>query len=240
MPKDPKKEREVILARVRALLTRTTANGCTEAEAKAAANQVDRLMALYEIDLTEATVQDQEVMRLDIKLDAHPVRFAAPRIGTFTDTKVWVERGFISFLGLDIDTRIAEYLMLTFQRAIDRESRNWSAFNADMAMMDTVGQERMLTSFSAGMAVRLGERLTLLKSKRDFEQKATGFDLVVAKGALVDQAFESLGIVLEREKGGKSIRDTNAYNAGRAAADKVAINQGVAQSGTPGAGRIIR
>lgn len=229
--------REAILVRIRALMAKTVANGCTEAEADAAAAAVDRLMALYEIDLTEATVQEQDVMRMDIALDAHPARWAAKKVAEFTDCIVWTDKGFISFLGLEIDTQIAEYLMLLFQRAIDRETMNFSSFNADLAMEDGHGRQNMITSFQAGMASRLGERLAGLKSKRDFTQRKSGFDLVVSKKAAVDDAWRTLGITLSAGKGGVTIRHQGAYNAGRSAADGVSINQGVTgRSG--GSGRI--
>jgi Protein of unknown function (DUF2786) len=230
--------REAILSRIRALMAKTVANGCTEAEADAAAAAVDRLMALYEIDLTEATVQEQDVMRMDIALNGHPARWAATKVAAFTDCKVWTDKGFISFLGLEIDTQIAEYLMLLFQRAIDRETMNFGAFNADLAMEDHHGRQNMITSFQAGMAGRLGERLADMKSKRDFTQRKSGFDLVLSKKALVDEAWTSLGITLSAGKGGGvTIRHQGAYNAGRSAADGVSINQGVTgRSG--GSGRI--
>jgi hypothetical protein len=230
--------RAAVLARIRAAMARTVENGCTEAEAQAAAAMVDKLMALYEIDLTEATVAEQDVVRMDIKLDRHPVRWAAKAVGAFTDCKVWTDKGFISFLGLEIDTQVAEYLMLLFQRAIDRETTNYSAFNADLALQDLRGQTEMVNSFQVGMASRLGERLAGMKSSRDFTQRKTGFDLVVAKGALVNEAWASLGITLGAAKGGVSIRHKGAYEAGRSAADSVSINQGVGGRSGGNNGRI--
>lgn len=221
------KARAALIARIRALMAKTTANGCTEAEAEAAAAHVDRLLGLYEIDLTEATVQDQEVVRLDVKLESHPVRWSARAIAEFTDCKLWTDGAFLSFLGLEIDTEIAEYLTLLFQRAIDRELGQYSFFNAEMATLDHAGRSQMTASFANGMAARLGERLGGLKSKRDFSQKARGFDLVLAKKPLIDEAFATLGITLGGDKRGRSIMHKGAYNAGRTAAEGVAISQGV-------------
>jgi uncharacterized protein DUF2786 len=227
--------RKALTARIRALMAKTVANGCTEAEAAAAAAHVDRLLGLYEIDLTEATVQEQEIVRLDIELEEHPVRHAARRIAAFTDCKVWTDGAYLSFLGLEIDTEIAEYLTLLFQRAIDREVGQYAFFDADVALQDGAGRAAMTHSFSVGMATRLGERLVGLKSKRDFTQKATGFDLVLAKKPLVDAAFLTLGITLGRDPRGRSIRHTGAYNAGRSAAEGVAISPGVTgRAGNPG------
>ena len=108
--------RERQLARIRALMSKTTANGCTEAEAQSAAAAVDRLLAEYEIDLDDVTVRAQSVERLEIEALKHSVRFACPAIGKFCDCKFWTSsnRGIINFLGLELDTEIAEYLVMLF------------------------------------------------------------------------------------------------------------------------------
>lgn len=229
------KVRDGRLAKIRALMARTTANGCTEAEATAAAAAVDRLLAQYEIDLDEVGVRDQEVTRFDIAALHHPVRYASQSIAKFCDCMVWSDKPNIVFLGLEIDTEIAEYLVSLFMRAIDRESTNYVAFNGEYAMKDRIGQNNMAQSFQVGMAGRLGERLAHLKSSRDFTQKAGGFDLVVSKGALVKEAFGTLGISFRSAGRGATIGDRAAYAAGKTAADGVSINQGVGrQAGSNG------
>ena len=124
-----------------------------------------------------------------------------------------------------------------FKRAIDRESTNYTMFNADYALSDRRGQDEMLHSFGVGMATRLGERLRELKSKRDFAVKSSGRDLVVIKGPMLDEALQALGIIIGRGRAGRSIRDGKAFVAGRTAAEGVAISQGVGGSAQR-AGRI--
>ena len=218
------------LARIRALLERTVANGCTEAEAQSAAAAVDRLLAQYEIDLDEVSVRTQEVVKFEIEANAHPVRFAAQKIGGFTDCKVWVDKTNIVFLGLELDTEVAEYLVMLFMRAIDRETATFSLLNADYALKDALGQRNMVSSFQVGMASRLGERLDHLKSSRDFTQRKGGFDLVVSKAAMVGQAFATLGVKLSTGGKGASIGDRSAYQAGYRAAEGVSLNQGVGRN----------
>ena len=232
------KAREGQLARIRALMQRTTANGCTEAEAEAAAATVDRLLAQYEINLDDVSVRSQEVTQFEVEAMQHAVRHSAMSIGAFCDCKVWTSSPNIVFLGLEIDTEVAEYLVMLFMRAIDREAGQFVVFNAEYSLKDRLGKANMLTSYKIGMAVRLGERLQKLKSSRDFTAKTSGFDLVVAKDALVKQAFATLGIHLTRGGSGGSIRDPGAYNAGRAAADGVAISQGVGKNAATSAGRL--
>lgn len=234
-------KRKKVLQRVRAAMARTVANGCTEAEAAAAADLVDRLMAEYEIDLTETTVGEQEIVRVDIALNHHPVRWSATNLATFCDCKVWTDkvRGemVVCFLGLEIDTEIAEYLFLMFQRAIDRETANYTMFNPDLAMVDAASVKVKADSFGAGMATRLGERLLHMKSSRDFTQRQGGFDLVLSKKSLIDEAWGTLGITLS-QGAGYSSKDRAAFEQGKAAGDKVAINPGVRGSAGASNGRI--
>ncbi|MDQ2762576.1 MAG: hypothetical protein M3Y22_03520 [Pseudomonadota bacterium] len=210
-------------------MAKTIDNGCTEAEAAGAAAAVDRLLALYEIDLDEVTLKEQEIIRANVKIDGHPIQFAASMIARFTDCKVWLTAGTtLTFFGFQVDTEIADYLTLVFRRAIDREIATVTLFNADYMGRKIGEQHSFRDSFGRGMAIRLGERLGELKSKRDFTQRTNGRDLVLIKMPLVEAAMRDAGIVLGGARGASKPRDTNAFHAGRAAANTVAINAGIA------------
>lgn len=226
---DRKPPREAMIGRIRALMAKTTANGCTEQEARAAAAAVDRLLQEYEIDLSEVEVRaSAEICKVSIGAAQHSVRFAAKKIAAFCDCEVWTEgRSDLVFLGLELDTEIAEYLVMLFMRSIDREAGQYVMLNADYALRDSRAQRDMLVAFKIGVASRLGERLLELKSARDFSQRGGGQSLVVVKSALVQQGMQQLGIVLGRGAGSTPIRDQAAYAAGRSAANNVRISQGV-------------
>jgi uncharacterized protein DUF2786 len=235
-----KARREATLGRIRALIAKTVKNGCTEAEAKAAAVAVDRLMALYEIDLDEITVKEQEIVqRVVPDVARHPVRYTFRPVALFTDCKYWLhDDKDVLYFGFQSDAEIAEYLVMLFKRALDRESMNFSMMNRAFAQAGKQERAEQLRSFQIGMAVRLGERLRELKSKRDFTQKTSGKDLMLIKTPLVEQAFEALGIKLgaSRSSAG-TVRHTASYGAGREAAEKVRLSQGIAARGAVG-GRI--
>jgi Protein of unknown function (DUF2786) len=230
--------REAQLARIRGLMAKTVDNGCTEAEAAGAAEAVDRLLSLYEIDLDEVTVKEQPIVRLDMKTGAHPIKYAAGRIGGFTDCRVWFDKGLLTYFGFKVDTEIAEYLTLVFRRAIDREISTVTLFNPEYDARSKSQQADFQGSFGDGMAGRLGERLSELKSKRDFTQRGSGTDLVLIKRPLVDQALRDLGITLTSGGSRSKIRDQQAYAAGRQSANNVAISQGIA--GRAAQGGMIR
>jgi hypothetical protein len=220
------KTKEARIARLRALMAKTTANGCTEAEARAAAAMVDKLLGEYEIDLTELEVKSQDIIQLDVECRAHEVTTAALEIAHFADCRVWLSGPSICYLGLELDCEICEYLTLLFVRAIDRETQSVTFMNPMYSKLAKPDKREFVHSFQAGMAVRLGERLREMKSKRDWVVKTSGTDLVVVKGDLVNRAYDSLGLRLGHGRG-RAIKDHAAFAAGRVAGQGVALNAGV-------------
>jgi len=236
-----KTNKQNILDRIRGLQAKTTDRGCTEAEAQAAADAVDRLLAQYELTLDEVTIRataEVEMVTIE-KTGQHALRYAAKAIAEFTDTKVWVDNGDrdLVYLGLDVDAQVAEYLSLLFWRAIDRESGGYTLLNPDFTLASRLDQAGMKWSFEVGCATRLGERLKSLKSKRDFTRQQTGKSLVLAKQPLIAEAFATLGISLSPTKH-RQAQHSAAYNAGRTAAEGVSISQGIAARANGSAGRI--
>jgi alkylhydroperoxidase/carboxymuconolactone decarboxylase family protein YurZ len=228
--------REGTLGRIRALMAKTVENGCTEAEAAAAAAKVDELIATYEIDIDEVTMRKQEFLQATVS-DAylHPVGRASGYIARFCDCKVWLDRGgpdkkwrHLVYFGFEVDTQIAEYLTLMFKRAIDREATAFLLFNPDYDAANKAGKRELQRSFGIGMALRLGERLGELKSKRDYTAKEAGRALVVLKMPAVNEALDKLGIHFSSVGAESGPKNRRAYNAGQAAAAHVAIRQGVA------------
>jgi Protein of unknown function (DUF2786) len=225
-----KAARAAQLARIRGLMAKTVDNGCTEAEAKAAAEAVDRLLGLYEIDMDEVTAREQEIGRGGgVKLDGHPILYAASRIAKFTDCKVWMAGTTVVYFGFKVDTEIADYLTMLFRRAIDREVATVTLFNMQYSDLSKYEQSSYRTDFGRGVAGRLGERLGELKSKRDFTQRTSGRDLVMIKFPLVEAAMKEAGIEIAKGRSaGPKVRDRGAFLSGRSAADTVAINAGIA------------
>lgn len=221
--------REAQLARIRGLMAKTVDNGCTEAEAASAAEAVDRLLALYEINLDEVTLREQPIGPLDVMIMDHAIKFACKQIALFTDCRVYMKTPKqVVFFGFKVDTEIAEYLTLIFKRAIDREIATVTLFNPDYDRRTASEQRHFKADFGCGMACRLGDRLGELKSKRDFTKRGTGTDLVMIKLPLVNAAMKDAGIFVTNGGRGSRIRDRAAFHAGSAAANNVALNAGIA------------
>jgi uncharacterized protein DUF2786 len=142
--------RTALLDKISALLEKTEANGCTEAEALAAAEHAQSLMAKYGFGLSELETISSPLDAVETDgtpigdKRCHEVVLCASAIGFYTDTKSWYNhhgiintsrtrhrlhekhRGAIlCYFGLPADVQVAIYLTQTLRRALDSE---WHTF----------------------------------------------------------------------------------------------------------------
>lgn len=229
---------EGILRKIRKLMALTTDAGCTEEEAKAAAEAVDRLMAEYDLNVDDLTVRSTKCDRraIESKERSHPARFIIHAITKFTDTKAWVNKDsqgceVFTFFGLEPDLDVAEYLFWLFKRSIDREVGMLGVMDPEWGEKTPAEDREARHSFGIGMANRLSERLNELKSRRDWNtEQQTGRSLIVVKGAVVTEEFAKLNLKLRKSRNTVRVKDGAAYDRGRRAGDSVSINQGVGSS----------
>jgi hypothetical protein len=212
-------DRARALARVRALAAKTTANGCTEAEAQAAAATLSRLMQDYEITLDEATVRTTEIVERIIpgkrsSLATH----ATWGISEFASTDCVLSNDDVHIFGAAPNTEIAAYLFLLCDHAIERGT----------ALLATEVNADDRKTFGLGMAHRLGNRLAdMAKSRAQEVQSITGTDLVVlGRAAAIAAVKERYGELSPAPRNDDIERRRNAdiYRVGWEAAGDVAIN----------------
>ena len=142
-------KRAALLDKISALLEKTVTNGCTEAEALAAAEHAQSLMAKYGLSLSELETISSPLDAVEIDgtpigdKRCHEVILCAPAIEFYTDTKSWhnfhgiinmsrdririhEQRGAIlCYFGFPADVQVAIYLTQTLRRALDSE---WYTF----------------------------------------------------------------------------------------------------------------
>ena len=94
-----------VKARIKALAEKTVANGCTEAEAMAAAEMVGRLLERYALSMAEIDVREQRCIQVEVPIGGkrrRPIDGCVTAIARFCDCKVWVSR----------DTLVPSYVFL--------------------------------------------------------------------------------------------------------------------------------
>src|SRR6476660_1628602 len=121
---DKHAQRARIIEKVRALLTMTVKNGCTEAEAMTAAAMATRLMEDYDLVFADVrTVHDERIAReskpfpsTEQPRQMHAAGiYVAVTVAEFFDCKCWRNHTDIVFFGMKDDVELA-HIMLAMVR----------------------------------------------------------------------------------------------------------------------------
>jgi hypothetical protein len=243
-----KAELDRVKARIKALAEKTVSNGCTEAEAMAAAEMVGRLLERYALSMDEIDVREARCVQVMVPIGGQrrrPIDGCVPAIARFCDCKVWLSRGgadhvdateqtdvagrraFYVFFGFETDTSLAAYLFAVIDRAIGVELARFRQANLHLRGLLL---RRSSASFQHGMAARIAERLEAMHQARETAvgtQRATGTALILAKHRIVEDAFRATEVRLVSAGWLGQNRDTAAFRQGRAAGDRVNLNRPV-------------
>ena len=235
-----------VKARIRALTAKTIANGCTEAEAMAAAEMVGRLLERYALSMDEIEIRTARCVQVTVPLGGRrrrPIDGCVPAIARFCDCKVWLAhaaapdplqqeaaaelgRHYV-FFGFETDTALATYLFAVIERAVRTETATFRQLNP---RLQGVRLRRASASFQHGVVARVSDRLDAMHRSRDATvrtQRSTGTDLIVAKNRVVQEAFGEIDIRLVRMAATGQRVITTAFRAGWAAGDRVNLNRPV-------------
>lgn len=154
-------EHELIRERIRRLLERTTARGCTEAEATAAAEKAAELMRRYQ--LTDADVAFDSV-RVKNRSAGASVRDRLWSIVAYsTNTSSIFIQGYrehhVEFHGRDAYVEIAAYLKDLLDRAIDREIRTFKQSTFYRRRRSLTTKRQAVADFTDALVTRLAARV---------------------------------------------------------------------------------
>jgi hypothetical protein len=226
--------RKAVINKLRAFAQRTVENGCTEAEAIAAAEAMQKLQHEYNMTLTDADILDAEYVTEKMQLGnqrMHPVVGAVMGVSIFTSTKMYKSGATLYIFGEKHKVDNAIYLISTIQSAMELEFLNYRGTEAYLRETWYHHGQTIRSSFMNGMAHRLYHRL-LQMHKELMEQdatvsQATGNSLVVMSDKALDEAFRRQNPNLRSGRRQTTSRSANASAAGRSAADRVGLRSGV-------------
>lgn len=214
-------ELDKLKTRLKALRAKTIANGCTEAEALSAAAKVAELLDRHDLSLSDLDMRETPCVQIAVetnKKQRQPMSACVGAIADYCDCKAWREkdpRGRIRyvFFGLPPNAEMAR----TIHEMIDAAMQ--------VAWQDYVRKQRFIrhgqdekSAFLFGMAVSIADQLATMKADRDEALRvSSGRDLVVVRHAVVEAAFDTLGLALrEGQPSGKKLA-ADAFEAGHAA-----------------------
>ncbi|UAW59303.1 DUF2786 domain-containing protein [Roseobacter phage CRP-738] len=226
--------RKAVIKKLRAFAQRTVENGCTEAEAIAAAEAMQKLQHEYNMTLTDADILDAEYVTEKMQLGnqrMHPVVGCVMGVAIFTSTKMYKSGATLYIFGEKHKVDNAIYLISTIQSAMELEFLNYRGTEAYLRETWYHHGQTIRSSFMNGMAHRLYHRL-LQMHKELMEQdvtvsQTTGNSLVVMSDKALDEAFRRQNPNLRSGRRQTTSRSANASAAGRSAADRVGLRSGV-------------
>jgi hypothetical protein len=240
MPRPDPDALDKLRARIQALRAKTTANGCTEDEALAAAAKVAELLDRYELTLDEVALRAAacEMQAFEpARRKRIPLDDCIAAIAAFYDCRAWRERaadGAVRhvFFGLPADAAAAQCLAALVDEAVRTELGRYKT-TRDYARFRH--QERHLAnaSFALGMVASIADRLEAMRGERDGVRARSGRDLMVRKSAIVDAELARLRLDLRTSDGWSPGRlvAPEAYDAGTAAGAALPLRGPDAEAG---------
>src|SRR6266699_2341174 len=152
--------------RIQGLRSKTTDNGCTEAEALLAAAKVAELLDRYDLSLTDVDIRDAPCERREYETYRKkriPLDDCIGAIANFCDCRVWREKNQAGdtryvFFGLRSDIEVAHYLTEVVDTAVRTET---GRFKTSREYQKFRHNERHLAnaSFSLGMVASIADKL---------------------------------------------------------------------------------
>lgn len=232
-----------IIDKVRALLSKTTSNGCTEAEAVAAAHKAGQLIEKYNLELADLKTPEQSEVVSESwygrnKSAMTEVNSIAAAVGSFTETQVWRancirpdtgRRGHcFQFMGLPLDVEFAIWLMDLFQNSLQIE---WKKYRTTPEFPHSISSAKVKKSFAAGFSSRICSRLKSMQiaqqnERTEAEDQKLGA-LIVVKEALISSELEKLGLTFKRARTRYRRHDSTIFAAGQVAGGRVTITSGI-------------
>jgi hypothetical protein len=230
--------RQKMLEKIRAIMAKTMANGCTEDEAVAALDKARELMAAYDIAETElGNTRPQEgatIFKQENVSDPYQIkRWLGAGVGKFTQCKVWrnLGTGGMEFCGLESEVGFADWLLNTLQTFVMRELRAYQLKRKRQGF----GCPRIASSsFVYACANRISERLKEMAPKEPIGPATAampGNALVQSRKALIDATLAAAGMKFKSARRTNRMFDPTSVAAGHAAGNNARFDRPVAHGG---------
>jgi hypothetical protein len=229
-------DKDAVIRRISGLLSKTVSNGCSEAEAMAAAKMAGDIMNKYQLSLSDIKLREEvcEQIRINTHLkDGGPMFWIIKAIAYYTDTRSWRTTysngpAWFQFFGFKTDVAVAGYLHDMLSRAIVYAWEDYRLSLPGYTRLPGSRKTALKNGFYIGICNRLSERLHAMKDAQRAENRASaGRDLVLVKMPRVEEEFAKLGLELRTKNTRNMKADFEAYLAGKSAADDIGLNPGV-------------
>lgn len=218
--------RENIFNKVRALLAKTTDNGCTEAEAMMALEMAEKLMERHEINEDDLRLDDEKaIIQFSDMKDPQNIRWKIGYwIAKFTETYTYGHKKSVKFAGLKSDVDFAIWLSETLTTFVQAQLKSYMWANGYQSFQGAK-RNRIINSFIIGCCSRINVKLKQIIDNRKIIVNSNA--LVLAKQALINEAIKDIKIGKSDNRGRKNKIYYDIYAAGQKAGDNASFERPV-------------
>lgn len=210
-----------IAFKIKALLTKTTQAGCSEAEAMMAAHKAKELLDKYQIDLSELDLREEGTDETEVQMSAIS-RDLSGSVAAYCEVKSWRDDYKHHYLGLKSDVFFAEWLLLALTSFVQRKTLDYSLNTVKIYQND-------VAEFQIGCAKRIRERLQAEVEARKAERSSTGRELIIVKDQLVTEAWAKKNLQLSGGSRPRQALASQHYMAGHSAGGEARFSRPVSR-----------
>lgn len=217
--------RDKLIQKIKALMSKTVENGCTEAEAMAALSMAQAMMDAYEVtedEVNQTKQESAEVGQTKDMRDPHNIKnHMGMAISEFTNTKIWTSNNkkTLNYCGLISDVDFALWLTEHLTLFVQRELKNY-IWAGGYTSLEPSSKRRVINGFVYGCTIRINQRLRELVAQGKVNASTNANALVVVKNELINRKMQELDMNLRMPRNRGSYYEPDGYAAGKAAGDK--------------------
>lgn len=225
-------DRKKLRATIAALSAKTTGNGCTEAEAMAAAEKVAELLSKHGVDDAAELEFDEWTVEIGRRT---VVDGLWGQVATFCHCKLWYTKDWTSsrwsvvYFGRWNDVAVAEYLHALLERHVKDATRAFQKTKEYTCRRSPKTKREATKAFQEGMVNALGGKLWNIQWRRVPKVEGANHQaLVLSPLGAVDAELERRNVTFS-DKGLKPVKGASkgfakAKEHGNAAARNIDIN----------------
>ncbi len=215
-------DRQTLATRIQHLLAKTTANGCTEAEALAAAEKASELLHLYQMSLTDLEIEAEGFIESTTphnrRIPWNAQMLLASAVHRYCDVKGWYDSTTNHRFGLRSDVEFASWLLPALLDYV------WQA--ADVYSLEYTKTETK--NFIFGCVSRIAERLDEDRKRRASGAGAGASNaLVVSKRPRIEAEYLRMGGAPLGRGRAISIGTGHGYSHGQSAGNRAGFGKPV-------------
>lgn len=228
---------ESVSKKIKALLSKTVENGCSESEALSSAKKAQELLNKHGLSMSEIEYRASDFETLEINTNKKSRDYMYRLINSisyFTDCYSYYNHGKYStlkyiFFGEKTSTEVANFMFDLLKNSIEFETNNYKNSEEFEELQSYYSTRTILNSFRTGMAIRLAERLREIKSQKDSENVDNKSIILYDRMDIVYQKFNEMNPDMNIGKANnyRTNISKDAFNKGKEKANDINITTGI-------------